>query len=64
MKKYLSLLLGIIALGKVIYSFIDVTSHELFGISVHIWLYRLIWAVFGLIFFYNFIVTYQREKKH
>ena len=55
MGRTLNLILGIIAAANVIYSFWgNLETATIFGISMNIWLYRLIWALFAAVFFYSY----------
>ncbi|MBD0777983.1 hypothetical protein HPE56_09270 [Maribacter sp. ANRC-HE7] len=49
MKKYLSLIMGILALGAVIYSFIgNAPTSKIIGMEVNIWVYRLFWCILAI----------------
>ncbi|MFD0799026.1 hypothetical protein ACFQZJ_16250 [Maribacter chungangensis] len=61
MKKYISLVIGILAIINIAYGFAnDQQSGSIFGIEMNIWAYRSVWAVIAIISFTDF---YKATKK-
>ena len=59
--KLFSLILGIIALIQVIYSFFnDATTDRILTFEINIWLYRFVWFLVTIGFFYDY---YRSSKK-
>ena len=55
MNKTINLIIGIIAAANVIYSLWEnQVSAAIFGLSMHIWLYRSIWALIAVVSLYNY----------
>ncbi len=60
MKKYISLVVGFLAVANLTYGFFtNQTEAAIFGIEMNIWTYRAIWAFFALFSFYDF---YKKSK--
>ncbi len=58
--KYLSLVLGILAIANVIYTFFgDNMTTAIFGFEVSIWTYRLFWGILAV----GCIFDYIRKSK-
>lgn len=58
--KYLSLVLGILAIANVIYTFFgDSITTAIFGFEVGIWMYRLFWGIIAIGCLYD----YMRKSK-
>ena len=56
MRKYLYLILGIVSVLNVVYSFFsEATQGDFFGIEVNIWVYRLIWFLLIGYFFKTYM---------
>lgn len=52
MRKNLYLILTILAVVNVVYTFFSGAAHgDFFGFKVDIWIYRLVWALFAALFF-------------
>ncbi|AXT19968.1 hypothetical protein D7030_02265 [Flavobacteriaceae bacterium AU392] len=61
MKKVTSLLLAFVALAVLVFSFItNQETAQIFGISLNVWLYRLIWVAVGVISF----LDYKKSSKN
>lgn len=55
MNKTINLIIGIIAAANVIYSFWSIQeSAAIFGFSINIWVYRLIWALIAAFSLYSY----------
>ncbi|CAI8228571.1 MAG: Uncharacterised protein [Formosa sp. Hel1_33_131] len=55
MSKTINLILGIIAVATVIYSFYgNLEPTSLFGFEINIWIYRLIWSLLAVGVFYDY----------
>ena len=55
MNKTINLIVGIIAAANVIYSLWgNQESATIFGLSMHIWLYRSIWALIAVVSLYSY----------
>ncbi|TMM57173.1 hypothetical protein FEE95_11825 [Maribacter algarum] len=55
MNKYISLIIGILAVANLIYGFIvNQTQAAIFGMEVDIWTYRAVWAAIAVYSFYDF----------
>ena len=53
MNKIASIIIGIIAIGNVIYSFWKYSdSIEFFGFEINVWIYRIFWSLiaFGMLY--------------
>ena len=61
--KYLSLILGILAIANVMYTFLGNTAATpgIFGFEVPIWFYRLFWGILAIGCFYDY---YRKSKKN
>ena len=60
MRKNLYLILTILSVANLVYTFFsDTTNGDFFGFQVDIWTYRLIWALFAALFF----KTYYNLRK-
>jgi len=60
MKSIISLIIGIIAIINVVYSFWKVSSSQsIFGIEMNVWVYRLIWSAIAVLFLYDY---YKKTK--
>ncbi|GGG58002.1 hypothetical protein GCM10010976_31050 [Bizionia arctica] len=60
MRKTVNLIIGILALGIVFYSFLGNSEYtSIFGFELNIWIYRLIWSVVAILIFYE----YSKKKK-
>lgn len=54
--KYLSLVLGILAIANVIYTFFgDNLTTAIFGFEVGIWAYRLFWGILAIGCIYDYM---------
>ena len=54
MNKIASILIGIIAIGNVIYSFWKYSdSTDFFGFEVNVWIYRIFWSLIAIGMFYD-----------
>ena len=54
MNKIASIILGIIALGNVIYSFWKYSdSTEFFGFEINVWIYRIFWTLIAVKMLYD-----------
>jgi len=54
MNKIASILIGIIAIGNVIYSFWKYSdSTKFFGFEVNVWIYRIFWSIIAINMFYD-----------
>ena len=54
MNKIASILIGIIAIGNVIYSFWKYSdSTEFLGFEVNVWIYRIFWSLIAIYMFYD-----------
>ncbi len=61
MKKYISLIVAVLAGINLVSGFINnQESASIFGVEMNIWLYRGIWLVIGLVSFLDF---YKSTKK-
>lgn len=55
-KSILHLIIAIIAMVNIIYSFMKVSDTEhFFGIEINIWVYRLIWLGLGALSLLNYL---------
>jgi len=55
MSKTITLIVGILAVANVIYSFFgNSESDQIFGFEMNIWIYRLIWSLLALGIFYDY----------
>lgn len=55
MKNIWSIIIGILAIINIIYSFWNATTIEsIFGIEMNIWVYRLIWSVITIASLYDY----------
>ena len=55
MNKLASILIGIIAIANVIYSFFENSNlGSFFGFEINIWVYRLFWSFIAVYMFYRF----------
>ncbi|QFZ55619.1 hypothetical protein FEZ18_12800 [Oceanihabitans sp. IOP_32] len=55
MKKSISLILGVIAMVNVFYTFNNNSeTGEIFGFEMNIWVYRLIWSTLAVGIFYDY----------
>ncbi len=55
MKKIISLIIGIMAIAMVVYSFWNnSTTESIFGIETNIWIYRLFWSIIAIILLYDY----------
>ena len=55
MNKTVTLIVGLIAVAYVIYSFFgNSESQQIFGFEMNIWIYRLIWSLLALGIFYSY----------
>ncbi|WP_452230895.1 MULTISPECIES: hypothetical protein [unclassified Lacinutrix] len=60
MNRTLSLIIGILAVANVIYSFFSNLEHAtIFGMELNIWVYRLIWSFLAVTILYK----YFKENK-
>jgi len=60
MNSIVSLIIGIVAIINVVYSFWKVSSSQaIFGIEMNVWIYRLIWSVIAILFLYDY---YKKTK--
>jgi hypothetical protein len=60
MSKTISLIIGMMAVATVVYSFFgNSLSGQIFGIEMNIWVYRLIWSVLAVLT----ISDYFNKKK-
>ena len=53
MNRITSIIIGIIAIGNVIYSFWKYSdSTEFFGFEINVWIYRILWSLiaFGMLY--------------
>jgi len=61
MNSIVSLIIGVIAIMNVVYSFWKVSSSQsIFGIEMNSWIYRLIWSALAVLFIYDY---YKKTKK-
>lgn len=61
MKKYISLVIGILAIINIVSGFLNhQESGSIFGIEMNIWAYRGVWAVIAAISFTDF---YKASRK-
>ncbi|WP_434035933.1 hypothetical protein [Formosa sp. 4Alg 33] len=61
--KTFSLVLGIIALIQVVYSFLSsATTGRMLTFELNIWLYRLIWSAITFAFFYDYYKSLNKGK--
>ena len=54
MGKQFTLIVGIISISQVIYSFFGDGSTDFLGLEMNIWLYRLIWSTIAVGLFYEY----------
>jgi hypothetical protein len=60
MKSIISLIIGVIAVINVVYSFWKISSSQaIFGIEMNNWIYRLVWSAIAVIFLYDY---YKKTK--
>ena len=60
MSKPLTIIVGILAVSNVLYSFWgNQQSEQIFGLEMNIWVYRLIWTALAIGIFYD----YFKKKK-
>ena len=60
MSKTITLIVGILAVVNVIYSFFgNSESDQMFGFEMNIWIYRIIWSLLAVGIFYD----YSKKKK-
>ena len=65
MNKTVTLIIGILAVVNVIYSFFgNSDSEQIFGIEMNIWIYRLIWSVLAIGVFYDYNKKIKSEKSN
>jgi hypothetical protein len=61
MKKYISLIVAILAGVNLVYGFVNnQESASIFGIAMNIWVYRAVWVVIGIT---SFLDYYKAGKK-
>ena len=61
MNSIVSLIIGVIAIMNVVYSFWKVSSSQsILGIEMNSWIYRLIWSALAVLFLYDY---YKKTKK-
>lgn len=62
MNKIASILLGIIAIVNVVYSFWHYTDSNTFlGFEINVWIYRIFWSLIAVFMFYKYI--FKKEVK-
>lgn len=62
MKKYVSLIIGILAIINLVYGFVsDQQTGSIFGIDMNIWVYRGVWLLIAFLSFSDF---YKASKKN
>ncbi|MCF8714625.1 hypothetical protein JM658_07240 [Joostella atrarenae] len=60
----LNLILGILAIANVIYSFFrDTSTATILTFEVDIWYYRIVWAFLAVILIFNHFKEQKRKKK-
>ncbi|HBK72351.1 MAG TPA: hypothetical protein DDZ39_11975 [Flavobacteriaceae bacterium] len=59
MNKIIPLIIGLIAIVNVLYSFKGSGTQAIFGIEMNVWIYRLIWSVLAVLFLYDY---YKKSK--
>ncbi|MFN0729836.1 hypothetical protein [Polaribacter gochangensis] len=63
MKKYVSLILAIIIIIDVIVSFVkDKGVENVFGIEMHIWVYRFLWSLLAFLLIKGFLKELKNKK--
>lgn len=63
MSKTISLIVGFLAIGTVVYSFLGSSdTGRIFGIEMNIWIYRLIWSAFAVYMFYDFSIKKKSDN--
>ncbi|WP_343486199.1 hypothetical protein [Allomuricauda sp. d1] len=62
--KYLNLVVGILALINVVYTFFSESeTSTFFGMEISIWLYRLIWLILAALCFYGYYTRKVADQK-
>lgn len=60
----LNLILGILAIANVIYSFFrDTSTATILTFEVDIWYYRIVWVFLAVILIFNHFKEQKRKKK-
>ncbi len=63
MKGKLSLIIGILAIANVVYSFFSNSNHSsIFGMELNIWVYRLIWSFLAVSILYKYFEDNKAKK--
>jgi hypothetical protein len=63
MKGKLSLIIGILAIANLVYSFFSTSNHSsIFGMELNIWVYRLIWSFLAVSILYKYFKENKAKK--